>query len=81
MFLKERENLNLLKLGLAFGLVCFDLFCLQERGRGATPVLGLPCTTEDPDERRKADSENRHTHDDEVYSLELLLHVNFQSTS
>ena len=38
-------------------------------------MLGLPCTTEDPEERRKADSENRHTHDDDVYSLELLLHV------
>ena len=38
-------------------------------------MLGLPCTNEDPDEWRKAGSENRHTHDDEVYSLELLLHV------
>ena len=40
-------------------------------------MLGLPCTTEDPDERRKADSENRHTHDDEVYSLELLMYFQF----
>ena len=58
MFLKEKENLNLVKLDLAFGLVCFDLFCLK--GGGAAPVLGLPCTSGDP-ERRKAGSENSHT--------------------